>query len=188
MFLFFVDQILSFWWYCWWKKSCTSWDVKFLVNNGINYLSTSAGFLPPTVVSNKPSQATRRCWYSVNPPIQAAQILQEQGRKSKPISQLLGVKFWSPWGFGSGANGAETLIVFLIYQVCVCKLRNIVTWPFFIVEVKWFDIPRSWKQVSDVCLFVCLFVCLLACLFLWQCTIHITWSSISWQHMQYLEI
>ena len=112
MFLFFVDQILSFWWYCWWKKSCTSWDVKFLVNNAINYLSISAGFLPPTVVSNKPSQATRRCWYSVNPPIQAAQILQEQGRKSKPISQLLGVKFWSPWGFGSGANGAETLIVF----------------------------------------------------------------------------
>ena len=37
-------------WYCWWKKSCTTWDVKDLVNNGINYLSTGAGFLPPTVV------------------------------------------------------------------------------------------------------------------------------------------
>ncbi len=23
--------------YCWWKKSCTTWDVKFPVNNGINY-------------------------------------------------------------------------------------------------------------------------------------------------------
>ena len=23
--------------YCWWKKSCTTWDVKKTVNNGINY-------------------------------------------------------------------------------------------------------------------------------------------------------
>ena len=23
--------------YCWWKKSCTTWDVLNLVNNGINY-------------------------------------------------------------------------------------------------------------------------------------------------------
>ena len=35
--------------YCWWKKSCTTWDVQNLVNNGINYLSTAAGFLPSTV-------------------------------------------------------------------------------------------------------------------------------------------
>ena len=26
--------------YCWFKKSCTTWDVKNLANNGINYLST----------------------------------------------------------------------------------------------------------------------------------------------------
>ena len=39
--------------YCWWKKSCTTWDVKNPVNNGINYLSTSAGFLPSTVVMKK---------------------------------------------------------------------------------------------------------------------------------------
>ena len=35
--------------YCWWKKSCTTWDVKFPVNNGDNYLWTGAGFLPSTV-------------------------------------------------------------------------------------------------------------------------------------------
>ena len=42
--------------HCWWKKSCTTWDVKNPVNNGINYLSTGinylstgAGFLPSTV-------------------------------------------------------------------------------------------------------------------------------------------
>ena len=29
----------------------TTWDVESLVNNGINYLSTGAGFLPSTVVS-----------------------------------------------------------------------------------------------------------------------------------------
>ena len=26
--------------YCWWKNSCTAWDVQNLVNNGITYLST----------------------------------------------------------------------------------------------------------------------------------------------------
>ena len=37
--------------YCWWKKSCTSWDVKLPVNNGINYQPqlVIAGFLPSTV-------------------------------------------------------------------------------------------------------------------------------------------
>ena len=35
--------------YCWWMKSCTTWDVQNLVNHGINYLSTGAGFLPSTV-------------------------------------------------------------------------------------------------------------------------------------------
>ena len=41
-------------WYCWWKKSCITWDLQNLVNNGINYLSTGAGFLPSTVSFRKP--------------------------------------------------------------------------------------------------------------------------------------
>ena len=41
-----VGAYLSF---CWWKKSCTTWDEKNLVNNGIYYLSTGAGFQPSTV-------------------------------------------------------------------------------------------------------------------------------------------
>ena len=36
--------------YCWWKKSCTTWDVWNLVNNGIFIISTGAGFIPSTVV------------------------------------------------------------------------------------------------------------------------------------------
>ena len=35
--------------YCWWKKSCTTWDVENPKNNGINNLSTGAGFQPSTV-------------------------------------------------------------------------------------------------------------------------------------------
>ena len=66
---------------------------------------------------------------------------------------MLGVWQWRK-------RGRDSYCFFLIYQVCVYKLRNIVTWPSFKVEVKWFDIPRSWKQVSDVCLFVCLLACL----------------------------
>ena len=38
-------------WYCWWKESCTTWDV----NNGISTISTGAGFLPSTV--------TMALWY-----------------------------------------------------------------------------------------------------------------------------
>ena len=37
--------------YCWWLKSYTTWDVWNPINNGINYLSTGAGFQPSTVVS-----------------------------------------------------------------------------------------------------------------------------------------
>ena len=38
--------------YCWWKKSCTTWDAQHPVNNGINYqpqLNWLAGFQPSTV-------------------------------------------------------------------------------------------------------------------------------------------
>ena len=37
--------------YCWWFRNpaITTWYVKNPVNNGINYLSTGAGFLPSTV-------------------------------------------------------------------------------------------------------------------------------------------
>ena len=37
--------------YCWWLKSCTTWDVWNPINNGKNYLSTGAGFQPSTVGS-----------------------------------------------------------------------------------------------------------------------------------------
>ena len=36
--------------YCWWRKSCTTLDVWNPINNGINHLSTGAGFLPSTVL------------------------------------------------------------------------------------------------------------------------------------------
>ena len=39
--------------HCWWKKSCTIWDVKNPVNNPVNYLSSRAEFLPSTVVPQK---------------------------------------------------------------------------------------------------------------------------------------
>ena len=36
-------------WYCWWLKSCTTWDVWNPINNGIFTISTGAGFQPSTV-------------------------------------------------------------------------------------------------------------------------------------------
>jgi len=43
-----------FWgWYCWWKKSCTTWDVWNPTNNGIIIILGGAGFQPSTVVYPK---------------------------------------------------------------------------------------------------------------------------------------
>ena len=42
------QKVQRFKWNCWWKKSYTQWDVYPVENNGINYLSTGAGFLPST--------------------------------------------------------------------------------------------------------------------------------------------
>ena len=36
--------------YYWWLKSCTTWDVWKPINTGKNYLSTGAGFQPSTVL------------------------------------------------------------------------------------------------------------------------------------------
>ena len=38
--------------YCWWKKSCTSWNVLNPVHYEINYRSTGAGFLSSIVCHN----------------------------------------------------------------------------------------------------------------------------------------
>ena len=42
--------------YCWWLKSCTTWDVWNPKNNGINYLPqlVNAGFQPSTVGNHEP--------------------------------------------------------------------------------------------------------------------------------------
>ena len=40
-------------WYCWWKKSCTTWHIQNLANPGIFSIWTGAGFLPSTVAGRK---------------------------------------------------------------------------------------------------------------------------------------
>ena len=46
--------------YAWWKKSCTTWDLKDPVNDiNINYLFTGAGFLPSPVGKNMKSKLLR---------------------------------------------------------------------------------------------------------------------------------
>ena len=43
------------WYYCGWKKFCTTLDDWNPINNGIIHLSTGAGFLPSTVVNRSSS-------------------------------------------------------------------------------------------------------------------------------------
>ena len=37
-------------WYCWWKKSCTSWYGKYPFTYKVSCMLGGAGFLPPTVL------------------------------------------------------------------------------------------------------------------------------------------
>ncbi len=57
--------------YCWWLKSCTTWDVWNPINNGKNYLSTGAGFQPSTVCLMNP----RFPWSRMNPMVPPSQEL-----------------------------------------------------------------------------------------------------------------
>ena len=61
--------------YCWWLKSqTTTWDVWNPINNGINYLSTGAGFQPSTVVKVSGQHSLRGLsdWFSGADPSWAA--------------------------------------------------------------------------------------------------------------------
>ena len=48
--------------YCWWLKSCTTWDVWNPVNNGIFTISTGAGFQPSTVILSICSKSWLAGW------------------------------------------------------------------------------------------------------------------------------
>ena len=63
---------------CWWKKSCTSWDVQNPKNNGINWINyqkttifCGAGFLPSTVCWKNLGEMSRDLW-SLNSQIEFA--------------------------------------------------------------------------------------------------------------------
>ena len=48
-------RVGAFWkehqWYCWWLKSCTSWQVVFPIIYRVSYIPGGAGFQPSTVVA-----------------------------------------------------------------------------------------------------------------------------------------
>ena len=53
--------------YCWWLKSCTTWDVWNPINNGIFTISTGAGFQPSTVsLTQSPSPCGAIFCFSAN--------------------------------------------------------------------------------------------------------------------------
>ncbi len=105
-----------------------SWHRQLILDWKVEWTFFLGGPSIVLVVSNTPSQQGR-CWYPTkpvaqptNPPIQAAQILQEQGLKSKPISQLLGVNFFA-WGFGSGAEIFIFGYILLYKLICgICSM------------------------------------------------------------------
>ena len=56
-------------WYCWWKKSCTTWDGLNPINNGMIIILGGAGFCPSTVWFNLPVAhltSTTRDWVDMH--------------------------------------------------------------------------------------------------------------------------
>jgi len=90
--------------YCWWKKSCITWDVWNPINNEINYLSTGAGFLPSTV----------------------AQFLQQ------PLVLLALMPLWEPFFWARNANNGtpkRTMGCQInLSMCCLIPLRKCLKW------------------------------------------------------------
>ena len=49
-YLWVISKNYSHYFYCWWKKSCTSWYGKYPIIHRVSYMLGGAGFLPSTVV------------------------------------------------------------------------------------------------------------------------------------------
>jgi hypothetical protein len=65
-----VTQSCRFHYYSGWKKSCTPWDGRKPINNGINNLLSGAGFLPSTVapwngqgIKSRPVPHLKHRWF-----------------------------------------------------------------------------------------------------------------------------
>ena len=73
--------------YCWWLKSCTTWDVWNPINNGINYLSTGAGFQPSTVwvILSKELFWDSTSWFQVSSIFQWFQVGMEGQPESRAV-------------------------------------------------------------------------------------------------------
>ena len=73
--------------YCWWKKSCTTWDVQNPVNNGIFAISTGAGFLPSTVVDSTVIKIG--CFQTRKKSYECVSCRPTQGPKKKRLEYLV---------------------------------------------------------------------------------------------------
>ena len=105
-------------WYCWWKKSCTTWIVEKPVNNGIVSISTGAGFLPLTVPLDDPEISID--FWCRNPQTKfGSQVITSKGNwkshKNSPLNPMMWkwVRFKKPhaipvyWSlFGDPQNGS----------------------------------------------------------------------------------
>ena len=95
-------------WYCWWKKSCTTWDVQNPINNGINYLSTGAGFFPSTVLvyesmnaydlGSRVASIYSVDGYHANPPLGGVGCSRwwKESTKEKTYCAMMGVFYSNP--------------------------------------------------------------------------------------------
>ena len=130
--------------YCWWKKSCTTLDGWNPINNGINHLSTGAGFLPSTVGTSwniPPSDAsgTNRLCKALLLAVDFRNIKPGVGKKKAVRSQSPALslskagtsrlaqsdKAWSRGESWISAEKADTLRLSVLSESTWPKLNNV---------------------------------------------------------------
>ena len=99
--------------YCWWLKSCTTWDVWNPKNNGINYQPqlVNAGFQPSTVLKKSrilsesihggdPSGKRCPCKFNLEIGIEAGEVPWDPQQSSEGLPDVRSglCKLLGPWG------------------------------------------------------------------------------------------
>ena len=72
---FLGGWIVRFLWYCWWKKSCTSWYSKYPMIDMVLYIPGGAGFLPSTVLLWKTHMSPEKWWLEDDVPLRNGPLL-----------------------------------------------------------------------------------------------------------------
>ena len=78
-------EVIASWWYCWWKKSCTSWYGKYPIIYRVLYMPGGClGFLPSTVCIEVWGFTGEQMFEEYNPHWKMLHVMKQLGTDSPP--------------------------------------------------------------------------------------------------------